>query len=57
MKVIQYCPFCKTEHEVIYEGICCVQYLDGGSLSVYRCDKFNRIFRLKEYNELQKDVK
>lgn len=51
MKVIRYCPFCKTEHEVTYEGTCCVQYVDGGSLRVYRCHKFNREFKIKEYNE------
>ena len=51
MKVIRYCPFCKTEHEVTYEGTCCVQYLDGGSLRVYRCNKCNRNFKIKEYNE------
>lgn len=52
MKVIRYCPFCKTEHEVTYEGTCCVQYLDGGSLRVFRCHKFNKDFKIKEYNEL-----
>ena len=53
MKVIRYCPFCKIEHEVTYEGTCCVQYVDGGSLRVYRCHKFkfNREFKIKEYNE------
>ena len=35
-----------------YEGTCCVQYLDGGSLRVFRCHKFNKDFKLKEYNEL-----
>ena len=51
MKVIRYCPFCKIEHEVTYEGTCCVQYVDDGSLRVYRCHKFNREFKIKEYNE------
>ena len=54
MKVIRYCPFCKTEHEVTYEGTCCVQYSDNANLRTIRCHKFNRNFRIKEYNELQK---
>ena len=41
MKVIRYCPFCKIEHEVTDEGI----------LRVYRYNKFNRNFKIKEYNE------
>ena len=52
MKVIRYCPFCKTEHEVTYEGILCVQYLDVSSLRVFKCHKFNKDFKIKEYNEL-----
>lgn len=39
MKVIRYWPFCKTEHEVTYEGTCCVQYLDNASLRTYRTFK------------------
>lgn len=52
MKVLRYCPFCKIEHEVTYEGTCCVQYVDKGSLNVYRCNKFNRSFKRKEYDKL-----
>lgn len=52
MEVIRYCPFCKTEHKVTYEGTCCVQYVDGGLLNVYRCNKFNREFKKKEYDKL-----
>lgn len=52
MQVIRYCPFCKTEHEVTYEGTCCIQYVDKGSLRVYRCRKFNKTFRLKEYEKI-----
>ena len=48
MKVIRYCQFCKAEHEVTYEGTCCVQYLGGGSLRVYRCNKCNMNFKIKE---------
>ena len=51
MKVIRYCPFCKTEHEVTYEGTCCVQRVDEAILRVYRCNKCNRNFKIKEYNE------
>lgn len=53
MQVIRYCPFCKTEHEVTYEGTCCVQYVDKGSLRVYRCHKFNKEFKIKEYEKIQ----
>ena len=41
MKVIRYCPFCKIEHEVT----------NGGILRVYTCNKCNRNFKIKEYNE------
>ena len=37
MKAIRYCPFYKIEHEGILRG--------------YRCNKFNRNFKIKEYNE------
>ena len=53
MQVIRYCPFCKVEHEVVYEGTCCVQYVDGGTLRVYRCNKFNKEFKIKEYEKIQ----
>ena len=26
MKVIRYCPFCKTEHEVTYEGTIIINF-------------------------------
>ena len=52
MKVIRYCPFCKAEHEVTYESTCCVQYLDGGSLRVYKCHRFNREFKIKELQKI-----
>ena len=51
MKVIRYCPFCKIEHEVTYKGTCGVQLADVGILIVYKCNKFNRNFKSKEYNE------
>ncbi len=54
MKVIRYCPFCKAEHEVTYEGTCCVQYSDGGSLRCYRCQKFNKGFKMNEHYD--KDI-
>ena len=41
MKGIRYCSFCKIEHEVTDEGI----------LRVYTCNKCNRNFKSKEYNE------
>lgn len=52
MEVIRYCPFCKSEHEVTYEYTCCVQYVDKGILRAYRCNKFNKTFRRKEYDKL-----
>ena len=51
MKVIRHCTFCKIEHEVTYEGTCGVQLSDGGILRVYTCNKCNRNFKIKEYNE------
>ena len=51
-KYIRYCPFCKTEHEVTYEGTCYFQYLDDSSLKVYRCHKFNKEFKIKEYEKI-----
>ena len=51
MKVMRYCPFCKIEHEVTYKGTCCVQLVDEGILRVYTCNKCNRNFKSKEYNE------
>ena len=52
MKVMRYCPFCKIEHEVTYKGTCCVQLVDEGILlRVYTCNKCNRNFKIKEYNE------
>ena len=48
MKVIRYCPFCKTEHEVTYEGTYSVQFVDEGILRVYRCNKCNMNFKIKE---------
>ena len=51
MKIIRYCPFCKIEHEVTDEGTCCVQRVDESILRVYRCNKCNRNFKIKEYNE------
>ena len=50
MKVMRYCPFCKIEHEVTYKGTCCVQLVDEDILMVYKF-KFNRNFKIKEYNE------
>jgi hypothetical protein len=52
MEVKRYCPFCKTEHDVTYEGTCCIQYMDGASLRVYRCNKVNRSFKTKEHDKL-----
>ena len=51
MKVIRHCPFFKIEHEVTYEGAYGVQLSDGGILRVYTCNKYNRNFTIKEYNE------
>ena len=42
---------CKIEHEVTDEGTCGVQLSDGGILRVYTCNKCNRNFKSKEYNE------
>jgi hypothetical protein len=50
MEVIRYCPFCKVEHEVTYEGTYCVQCADKGILRAYRCNKVNKVFRKKEYD-------
>ena len=51
MKVIRYCPFCKIEHKVTYEGTDGIQLADEGILRVYRCNCFNNNFKIKEYNE------
>ena len=52
MKVICYCPFCKTEHEVTYEGTYSVQFVDEGILRVYKCHRFNREFKIKELQKI-----
>ena len=36
MKVIRYCPFCKIEHEITYEGTCGIQLADRGILRGYK---------------------
>ena len=51
MEIIRYCPFCKIKHKVTYKGISHVHLVDEGILRVYKCNKFNRNFKIKEYNE------
>ena len=52
MMVIEYCPYCKKEHEVESRGFLAVQRVDGKYTCCYWCPTFKKEFKITR----QKDV-